>query len=242
MRTTTYSRGPRSIALIVVLAAFLGATFPTPSTAEPAAPPAPKAKSNVVHVYLLRGLFNVFSTGMDGIRDKLKQRNINATVHSHLVWSVLADEAVEDYRRGRVNKIIIIGHSLGATNAVDMANKIGSAGVPVSLVVALDPSLKPTVTSNNVRWVVDLYLPDGMYGFKVNKEAGYTGVVENVELRDDKVNHVSLDKVNSIQDWAIKYALKAIKEGPAATAMKLPVAPSVPTRAKSAKISATPAQ
>ena len=239
MRLSNNAWSPKIFAILFSLIVFVGVSFSTPGAAEPATAPAPKLKKNVAHIYLLRGLFNVFSTGMDGIRDKLKQRNLNATVHTHMMWSFLADEAVEDYRRGRVNTIIIIGHSLGATNAVDMANKIGDAGVPVSLVVALDPSLKPTVTNNNVRWVVNLYLPEGMYGFKVNKAAGYTGVVENVELRDNLVNHVSLDKSSPIQDWAIKYALKAMKGGVLSTAMKNPAAPAL-TRMGNSKVTTAP--
>lgn len=44
-------------------------------------------------VYLLRGFMNVFSLGMDEIAAKLHQQGIYATVHNHLAWSELADEA-----------------------------------------------------------------------------------------------------------------------------------------------------
>jgi hypothetical protein len=177
---------------------------------EPASPQVTKRKSEVVHVYLLPGLFSVFSIGMDEIRTKLKQRGISATIHTHLVWETLADEAISDYRRGRVGTIVIMGHSAGAVNAVDMPNKIAESGVPISLVVALDPPFRTTVASNNVRWVVNLYMPNGM-GEKVYKAAGYRGVIENVDLHNFAVNHVTLDKSELIQNWAINYTLKAKK-------------------------------
>ena len=87
----------RIFAICVATIAFVGVSFSTLSYGEPASPQVAKRKSEVVHVYLLRGLFNVFSIGMDEIRTKLKQRGINATIHTHLVWETLADEAVSDY-------------------------------------------------------------------------------------------------------------------------------------------------
>lgn len=145
--------------------------------------------------------------GMDELPAKFKRRGIDATVHSHLEWEQLANEAVRDYKRGSVGSIVIMGHSQGAINAVDMANKIGNAGVPVSLVVTLDPAFRATVTSSNVRWVVNLYMPDGI-GAKIYKKAGYSGVVENIDLRNAPVHHMTLDKSNFIQDRAIEYTLK----------------------------------
>lgn len=242
---SAYSRAwpSRFFATLILAIAFAGVGFSTPGMAQQstasAAPSAPKAKGNIVHIYLLRGLFNVFSTGMDGIRDKLKDRHINATVHSHLFWSTLADEAIDDYRYGRVDKIIIMGHSAGATNAVDMANKIGNAGVPVALVVALDPSMRATVTSSNVRWVVNLFLPSGMYGLRINRSPDYTGKVENIELTGALIDHVTLDKDAGIQDRSIGYALKALKGGSTSTAI-----PGTPVRKKLAnpKEAAAPRQ
>lgn len=214
-------------AICIPAIAFAVVNFATPSYAEPASPQVAKRKSDVVHVYLLRGLFNVFSIGMDGIRTKLKQRGIDATIHTHLVWESLAREAIQDYRRGRVGTIVIMGHSIGAINAVDMANAIGEAGVPVSLVVALDPPFRTTVASSNVRWVVNFYMPNGM-GAKVYKGEGYRGVVENVDLHDIAVNHVTLDKSDKIQNWAIDYTLRAKKHDALTSPAK---APATATRA-----------
>src|SRR5689334_23903432 len=69
---------------------------------------APQATSQpTYHVYLLRGLLNIFSLGLDSIAAQLQQRGISATVHNHLAWSALADEAAADYRAGRLRTIVI---------------------------------------------------------------------------------------------------------------------------------------
>ena len=91
------------------------------------------------HVYLIRGLMNVFSLGLDSIADKLRKRGINATVHNHLEWIALSDEAIQACKSGRESQIILVGHSLGASAVVDMAQRLSQAGVQAGLVVSLDP-------------------------------------------------------------------------------------------------------
>ncbi len=54
----------------------------TPSIAQPRA-----------HVYLLRGLMNIFSLGMDTLAEKIQRHGIYATVHNHTEWEALADQA-----------------------------------------------------------------------------------------------------------------------------------------------------
>ena len=54
-----------------------------------AAQPQPRA-----HVYLLRGLLNIFSLGMDTLAEELKGRDVYATVHS---YSAKVRRGVEDF-------------------------------------------------------------------------------------------------------------------------------------------------
>ena len=157
MRKSNDIRPSRIFAICVATIAFVGVSFSTPSYGEPESPQGAKRKSEVGHVYLLRGLFNGFSIGMEGIRTKVKQRGINATIHTHLDWETLADEAISDYRRGRVGTLVIMGHSAGAVNAVDMANRIGVSHLVVAR--ALD---KSDVVQD---WAID-------YTLKAKKIAG----------------------------------------------------------------------
>ena len=69
------------------------------------------------HIYLLRGLAGIFSTGLDVLDQKLIQRCYSATVHGHLDYEALAAEAVRLQKSGK-GPIIIMGHSLGADAAI----------------------------------------------------------------------------------------------------------------------------
>jgi hypothetical protein len=208
---------------LTVMAAFFS-IVPTASFGKPVIPRSARPEAGITHVYLLRGLFNIFSTGMDEIRDKLEQRGIRATVDNHIVWKVLADEAVEDYKSGRIRTIVIIGHSAGAINAVDMANRIGRAGVPVSLVVTIDPSSAASIESSNVRRVANLYIPAGL-GDKVFKGKKYSGLVENVNLNNKPFNHMTIDKSDFVQYLTIDYTLKVMKTDRQSTVGKISAAP-----------------
>src|SRR5258708_8284083 len=67
---------------LMLLALAIGA-----STANAATAPGSDA-----HVYLGRGVLNIFSLSFDEIAAKLRQQGINATVHNHLSWALLADQ------------------------------------------------------------------------------------------------------------------------------------------------------
>src|ERR1700685_3870769 len=66
------------------------------------------------HVYLLRGLMNIFSLGMDTLATELNRRGVYTTVDNHADWQSLADGAAARYKSGSEGPIILIGHSLGA--------------------------------------------------------------------------------------------------------------------------------
>lgn len=90
------------------------------------------------HIYLLRGLAGIFSTGLDILDQKLIQRGFTATLHGHLDYEELASEAARLQKSGK-GPIIIMGHSLGADAAIFMADKMKSLGAPVALVVTFGP-------------------------------------------------------------------------------------------------------
>ena len=115
----------RSIAMLVIVA-LLGQMFGSGIAA-----PRP-------HVYLFRGLADVFSTGMDTLAVELNKQGVYATSHSHTDWKTIADKAAADYKGKKESPIILIGHSLGADAVMEMADYLGDKGVPVALVVPFD--------------------------------------------------------------------------------------------------------
>ena len=99
------------------------------------------------HLYVLLGLGNN-SPGLSEFGSSMQQRGIPTTVQNHGDWPALAQEAIEQYKAGRLRSIEIVGHSLGGDAAVAMAAELGNAGVPVQLVVTLDPTGSSAVSAN----------------------------------------------------------------------------------------------
>jgi hypothetical protein len=83
------------------------------------------------HVYLLRGLMNIFWLGMDTLAEKIQRHGIYATIHNYAEWQTLADQAAAAYHAGKEGPIIIVGHSLGADAVMEMSAYLGRKGVPV---------------------------------------------------------------------------------------------------------------
>ena len=100
------------------------------------------------HVYLLRGLMNIFSLGMDTLAEKIQRHGIYATVHNHTEWETLAEQAAAAYRAGKEGPIIIVGHSLGADAVMQMSAYLGRKGVPVALAVPFDARGSYATSSN----------------------------------------------------------------------------------------------
>jgi pimeloyl-ACP methyl ester carboxylesterase len=99
------------------------------------------------HIYLLRGLAGIFSTGLDVLDEKLLQRGYIVTIHPYDFYNSLAEEAARLQKSGK-GPIIIMGHSLGADAAIYMAEKMKKLGAPVALVVAFGPTTNLVAPSN----------------------------------------------------------------------------------------------
>jgi hypothetical protein len=189
----------------VCLAVLSIVSMPASSQTVAAAKPKPTG----AHVYLLRGIFNVFSPGIDELGEKLQHRGINATVHNHLEWSALAEQAVANCKSGRESPVILIGHSLGADAVVYMAERLGHEGVKVNLLVTLDPVVKTTVFGN-VNRVANYYLSNGM-GTTVDRAATFHGSMQNVDMKShSELGHVSLTTSDAIQQKIMGDVLGAL--------------------------------
>ena len=85
----------------------------------------------------------------------------------------------------------LVGHSLGASAAVSLADQLRKAGLRVALIVTLDPVLKTTVP-DNVHLLKNFYLSSGV-GKEVERGTSCHGMLQNVEMgRNAELGHVSL--------------------------------------------------
>lgn len=210
---------------------LLSAVAISPTTAK-AAPS--QAAVATTHVYLLRGVLNIFSLGLDTIGARLQAQGIPVTVANFVSWSSLADEAAAAYRAGRLKTIILVGHSSGATALPDMIAKLNQLGVPVRLAIGLDSVFKTKLTTGAERYI-NIYIGDGP-GEPVRAAAGFRGKLDNVDVRGTGVGHISIDKNEAIQRRVIAEIDAAIMRSRAPAA---PVAePRTPRQARSAAATA----
>jgi len=159
------------------------------------------------HVYLLRGLMNIFSLGMDTLAAELNKRGVYATVDNHADWQSLADQAAAKYKAGTEGPIILIGHSLGADAVMEMAEYLGNKGVPVALVVPFDGTTSFSASPNIAR-VLNLTQRDYAY---MRRGPGFHGSLINVDVSSDpNIDHLTIDKSPRLHARVISEVLAVV--------------------------------
>jgi len=184
-------------AVLLILSLLVLTTF-AGSTGADAAPRRPG------HVYLYRGLMNVFSLGMDQIASKLQAAGVAASVSNHTLWSSEADGMIAQYKAGNHEPIILMGHSAGADVTISIARKLAEYRIPVALIVNFDP-VAPDAVPNNVKQIVNYYVPAG-WGRAVTADKRFKGKLANVN-ESSTTNHFAIDKDDTLQRQAIARVL-----------------------------------
>jgi ABC-type sugar transport system substrate-binding protein len=158
-------------------------------------------------VYLLRGLTNVLSPGIDHLNEELQRRNVDVTIANHAFSDSLALEAIDGCKSGRISSIVLVGHSLGASAAVSMAEQLQRAGLHVALIVTIDPVTK-IVVPNNVHVLRNYFLSSGV-GTVVERNGRFRGTLQNVDMGKTEYGHVSLTNAPVVQNQAMRDILSA---------------------------------
>lgn len=201
--TVAHRRWLRPLSALAVV--FLLLVVPSGARAQ-----GPSTSKSTAHVYLLRGVLNVFSMGMDQIAYKLEQRGIATTVTNYLLWSSVADDAAAAYKSGKVRTIILVGHSSGATALPDMVERLTRLGAPVKLAIGLD-SVFQTTLSGKVGRYINFYIGNGA-GTRVARGKNLQGELSNVDVENipGGVGHVTIDKNEIIQQKVISAILSSL--------------------------------
>jgi hypothetical protein len=171
------------------------------------------------HVYLFRGLADIFSAGMDTLTEELKKNGVYATSHSQANWKPIADRAAADFKARKEGPIILIGHSLGADAVMEIADYLGDKGVPVALVVPFDGTQSFPVPANVAR-VVNFTQRDYAY---MRPGPGFHGSLNNVDLSSNPgIGHLNIDKSPELHARAVREVLAVIggRRPPAPAATK----------------------
>jgi hypothetical protein len=209
---------------------LLGACGPT-RLAPLAGPP----KGRVI---LLRGLANMFSTGLNVLTAELRAAGYDASVHNHVEWPGLADQTLGAARSGALPRpLALIGHSFGADDAIRMAARLGREGLESDLLVTFDPTAVTRVPPGP-RKVVNFHQDLDPIARVLEPGAGFAATLEN--RRVDGESHLSIEKSPRLHAdvLALLDALRAPAPPPPAPAAaapprpaRLPLPPRPPLRA-----------
>ncbi|WP_139251531.1 alpha/beta fold hydrolase [Kaistia soli] len=188
----------------------------------------PTVPTHAASVYLIRGFLGVFSLGMDRLNASLKAQGVKTRILGHTGWpSVVADITAEAaLHPDKRAPIVIIGHSLGGNAALQASYVLGQHGVPVDLVVTVDPTSSRPI-SDKVKRYLNIYMAnDGLGAALAAKGTGVDNdnIRDNPDLNRPGVNHFTMDENPIVQQQIMTAVLKAL--GRKAPASKSPASKS----------------
>jgi Thioesterase domain len=202
------SRGPgRRLAIAALL---FSALILIPAAAHSATRSATReTESSRPHVYLMRGLLNIFSLGMDQLAVQIRGHGIDASVYNHSIEQTIVGDIEQKYHAGDHGPYILVGHSLGADAVMVMAAQLNAAGVPVALVVPFDGT-GSYAASANVACVLNVTQRKYAY---MRPGTGFRGKLRNVDVSSDaSIDHFTIDKSPRLQAVALTAVLQAAHE------------------------------
>jgi hypothetical protein len=174
-----------------------------PVSAVPVAQPAIPGS-----VYLIRGGFNIFSTGMDELAEKLRAVHVDAQVVGHATWQQTAATIRQEYATTHA-PIVLIGHSWGALAAELIARDLNRDAIPVALLEFYD-STDPLTITPNVRRVINYMSLTGINdGATASGGTGFTGTIDNV--KEPQYGHLNIDNAPAMHQLSIADVLAALR-------------------------------
>lgn len=138
MKSPIFAQARTAAVVFIVPLLLIGCAKPRASDGVPLAQQ-PDA------VILLRGLAGeVFSTGMDKLGAKLQREGHPTVVDSYANWMAVADARAKNPRPCKA----IIGHSLGADHAIEIARALDRHDIDVDYLFLFDPRFPLTIPPN----------------------------------------------------------------------------------------------
>jgi pimeloyl-ACP methyl ester carboxylesterase len=150
-------------------------------------------------VYLLRGFADVFSRGLDQIARSLGADGVEAHVVSHVQWRMVLRDILDDRERLGPRPIVLVGHSLGANAAIQVAEELRKRRISVQYLVTL-AATEPDPVPSNVMRVDNYYFRTNGWGEPLVPAAGFNGSLRNLDFsHTDGVGHFNIDKQPGVQ-------------------------------------------
>jgi hypothetical protein len=155
--------------------------------------------------YLFRGVAGlIYSRGMDQLAYRIDRTGVRASVDTYLLWQLVANQAIGDYRRDP-QPITLIGHSAGGDSALVFAEYLTAADIPVSLLVTYDPTRTAHNVPPNVERYINVYQSlNVMGGGDVVQGRRFHGHYASFNLRDHReIVHINIEKAVDIQEQSV---------------------------------------
>ena len=177
---------------------------------------APARADGGPQVILIRGLANIFSTGLDTLAGELNKAGIPARSTSLGDPQARARAISTAYAASRRNRpVILVGHSYGADEAIRIAGALDTLGVPVALLITFDPTIKGPVT-RNVRRALNFHTADDGIWSPITAVPGYKGTLVNRNVKNGKnavgdVNHFNVEKSGALHAVAVREIKAALR-------------------------------
>jgi LysM repeat protein len=184
-------------------------------------------------VYLFRGVAGlIYSTGLDWLAERLNSAGLTTSVHTYLVWTGVAADAIREYRRSPF-PIVLIGHSLGGDSAVGFAETLANAGIPVKLLVTYDPTRIADAVPPNVERYMNIYQSwNVMGGGDVVAGRGFHGHYASINLADHgEIMHINIEKSDQIHEQLVSKIVQLTRTPAAGQGEVVPIRYVVPARA-----------
>lgn len=167
-------------------------------------------------VYCMRGWLGIFSTGMDDLADKINHEVTSISVADEEWWR-LKDFLLKQKKAGKLNEpLVLVGHSWGADDQIRVAAELAAAGIPVDLLITIDPVTPPFIPPN-VKRCINIYkshpVTDAVPFWRgVAIAQSNTKVpVKNIDLREQKVgfdtetiDHINIEKNPGVHDLVLR--------------------------------------
>ncbi len=186
------------------------------SLVGPRPPPAFGATAPVLGtVYVFRPIGGKFVTPeMDNLAAKIGQRGLEAKVYNYVDWIRPANAAIARYKAEDLKSaIIVVGHSAGGDSAIRFAIWLKRAGVPVSLIVTLDPTRIAGRVPSNVERFVNIYgSMNTLGGGDPKPAADFHGHFASVDLKNFREWHLELPETAGLQDAVVDKIMAVVEQ------------------------------
>jgi pimeloyl-ACP methyl ester carboxylesterase len=214
--------GVLAIVALILLLHPPGAAFACQAGTDPAAP----AGAPPAAVYVFRAIGGKFvSREMDDLAARIEACGFAVGVYNYTGWISPARRAVARYRSETVkSRIIAVGWSAGGDSAIRFALSLKRAGVPVDLIVTLDPTRIANRVPSNVGRFINIYNSAHAFGGgNPSPASDFKGHFASVDLRNySDIWHLYLPRMKGLQDLILAKIVEV-----AATAAPSP-GPAVP--------------